>query len=450
MAEHLTPLDAGFLGVEDSDHNVSMAIGTLAVLDGPMPDHDAIQATLADRLRGCPRFGQRLVRHALGLGTPEWVDDPHFDIAHHIGRIAVPAPGGDAELHGVIADVMSWRLDRRRPLWEIWVIGGLADDRWALLMKVHQCIADAGATAHMLTGLSDNGFGDAAVAAPRDAARPPHHRPVPDLNPLHWIDNLRGVVELATGLLQPAESPLNGPITSRRRYSAARVALADVEQICRAFDVTVNDVVLAALTESYRDFMIRRGQVPQPDSLRTLVPVATAGEEARQAQNRVSLLLPNLPIEESHPVRRLLAVRSRLAHAKAGGQHHAGHAVMSAAGLLPVTWSGWAAQLLGRLHQRGVVTVATTVPGPAVPLQIMGCDVVQVLPVPPIAMQLRTGVAILGYAGNLFVGMLADFDLAAADELTRGLETAVGRLVARSKRRRPLRDWHGLGLVHSA
>lgn len=436
MAEHLTPLDAGFLGVEDSDRNVSMATGTLAVLDGPIPDYDTLQQTLAGRLRGCPRFGQRLVRHALDLSAPEWVDDPHFDVAHHIGRIALPSPGGDAELHGVVADVMSWRLDRNRPLWEIWVISGLSDDRWALLMKVHHCIADGTAAAHMLTGLSDNGFAQLSARAP---AAPPG-RQLPDLNPVHWLYNLRGVVELATGMLQPAASSLNGPITSRRRFGTARVPLADVEQVCRVFDVTVDDVVLAALTESYRDFMIRRGQVPQPDSLRTLVPAST----------RSALLLPQLPIEESNPVRRLLAVRSRLARAKAGGQRQGGRAIMSAAGLLPVAWSAWAARLLGQLHQRGVVALATTVPGPSEPLKIMGCAVVRVLPVPPIAMQLRTGVAVLSYAGELAIGVLADFEFAAVDELARGLEAAVSRLVARSKRRKPLRDWHGLALVHTA
>ncbi|KLO30070.1 diacylglycerol O-acyltransferase [Mycolicibacter heraklionensis] len=453
MAEHLTPLDAGFLGVEDSDHNVSMATGTLAVLDGPLPEHSELVATLAERLRGCPRFGQRLVRHALDLGAPEWVDDPHFDIAHHIGRVAVPTPGGDAELHGVVADVMSWRLDRDRPLWEIWVIGGLSGDRWALLMKVHHCIADASATAHMLTGLSDNGVTHhraPAAGAPHDAARPAHGRPLLDLNPVHWLYNLRGVVELAAGVLQPAASSPNGPITSRRRYSAARVSLDDVQQICQRFGVTVNDVVLAALTDSYRDFMIRRGEVPQPDSLRTLVPVSMRSAEAPEPDNRVSLLLPSLPIEESNPVQRLLTVRYRLSQAKVGGQRYAGRAVMSAAGLFPVSLSSWAARLLGRFPQRGVVALATSVPGPVEPLQIMGCDVVQVLPVPPIAMQLRTGVSILSYAGNLFIGVLADFEFAGVDELARGLESAVARLVARSKRRKPLRDWHGLTLVHSA
>lgn len=453
MTEHLTPLDAGFLGVEDSDHNVSMAIGALAVLDGPMPEYAALQTTLAERISACPRFSQRLVRHALDLGAPEWVDDPHFDIAHHVGRVAVPAPGGDAELHGVVADVMSWRLDRRRPLWEIWVIGGLRDGRWALLMKVHHCIADGIATAHMLTGLSDNGFGHGTVHAPAvpHRAAAPRGRAHLDLNPVHWMHDLRGAVELAAGVLRPAASPLNGPITSRRRFSSARVSLEDVVQVGRVFDATVNDVVLAALTESYRDFLIRRGEVPRPDALRTLVPVSTRRADAQDAtDNRVSLLLPCLPIEEANPVQRLLTVRSRLSRAKAGGQRHAGSAVVAAAGLMPFAVSSWAVRLLARFPQRGVVALATNVPGPAEPLQIMGCDVVRVLPVPPIALQLRTGVAILSYAGELFIGVLADFDFAAVDELARGVEAAVARLVARSKRRKPLRDWHGLTLVHSA
>lgn len=455
MTEHLTPLDAGFLGVEDSDHNVSMAIGALAVLNGPMPDHAALLATLAERISACPRFSQRLVRHTLDLGAPQWVDDPHFDIAHHVGRVALPAPGGDAELHGVVADVMSWRLDRQRPLWEIWVIGGLAGDKWALLMKVHHCIADGIATAHMLTGLSDNGFGHGAAhatAVPRPSAPPSQRgRALLDLNPVHWMHDLRGVVELAAGLLQPASSSLNGPLTSRRRFSAARVSLDDVLQVGKVFGATVNDVVLSALTESYRDFLIRRGEVPQPDALRTLVPVSTRSAEAQGAtDNRVSLLLPRLPIEEANPVQRLLTVRSRLSRAKDGGQRHAGSAVVAAAGLMPFALSSWAVRLLARLPQRGVVALATNVPGPAEPLQIMGCQVVQVLPIPPIALQLRTGVAILSYAGDLFIGVLADFDFAAADELARGVEAAVARLVARSKRRSPLRDWHGLTLVHSA
>lgn len=442
MAEYLTPLDAGFLGVEDADRNVSMATGTLAVLDGPVPEFSDLQRTLADRLQGCPRFGQRLLRHALELSAPEWVDDPHFDVAQHIGRIAVPAPGGDGELHGVVADVMSWRLDRNRPLWEIWVISGLRDGRWALLMKVHHCVASGSATAHMLTGLSDNGVtaGTAHPATASHDAPAPHARPLLDLNPVHWMYNLRGVLELASGLLAPVTSSLNGPITSRRRYSAARVPLNDIQQICRVFDVTVNDVVLSALTESYRDFMIRRGQVPQPDSLRTLVPESAMS----------TVLLPRLPVEESNPVQRLLAVRSRVARAKDSGQGFAGRAVMSAAGLLPVAWSAAAARLLGGLRQRGVVALATNVPGPAEPLEIMGCAVVGVFPVPPIALQLRTGVSVLSYAGELFIGVLADYEFAAVDELARGLEAAVARLEARSKRRKPLRDWHGLTLVHSA
>lgn len=452
--EHLTALDAGFLGAEDSDHNVSMAIGALAVLEGPIPDHASVQATLAERVRVCPRFAQRLVRHPFDLGAPEWVDDPGFDIAQHVGRIAVPAPGGEAELYGVVADVMSWRLDRNRPLWEIWVIGGLSDGRWALLMKVHHCIADGIATAHMLTGLSDNGFDHSAMrvaAHPHGAAQPLHERTVPDFNPLHWMRELRGAVEIATGLLHPTTSALNGPITSRRRYSAARVSLADVRQVCQVFGVTINDVALAALTESYRDFMIRRGEQPQPDSLRTLVPVSTRSADALEAtDNRVSLMLPRLPVEEDNPVQRLLTIRSRLSHTKSSGQRQAGSAVVSAAALMPFALSAWALRLLTRLPQRSVAALATNVPGPEKPLEIMGCNVVQVLPVPPIAMQLRTGVAILSYAEDLFIGILADFEIAGVDELARGVEVAVARLVARSRRPAPLRDRHGMTLVHSA
>ena len=155
--DNLTTLDAGFIHAEDSDERVSLAIGGLAILEGPMPDHDSLMTTLARRIGVCPRFAQRLRRRPLDLGAPEWVDDDEFDLANHLRHLAVPRPGRDRELHTLVAEVMSWRLDRSRPLWEIWVIEGLSDNRWAILMKVHHCIADGIATAHILSGLSDQG-----------------------------------------------------------------------------------------------------------------------------------------------------------------------------------------------------------------------------------------------------------------------------------------------------
>ncbi|OSC43218.1 WS/DGAT/MGAT family O-acyltransferase [Mycobacterium decipiens] len=464
---HLTTLDAGFLEAEDVDRHVSLAIGGLAIIEGPAPDQDSFLSSLAQRIGACPRFGQRLRLHPLDLGAPEWVDDPDFDLARHVRRTALPRPGAEGDLFELIADLMARRLDRDRPLWEVWVIEGLADNRWAILTKLHHCMADGIAATHVLAGLSDEGVGDSFASnihAARESESPSAQRGGFRINPISALGGVwnasttiaagvvraaQGAGEIAAGLLSPAASSLTGPISDLRRYSAARVALADVEQVCRKFDVTVNDVALTAITESYRNILIQRGERPRFDSLRTLVPVSTRSNGALgETDNRVSLMLPYLPVDEEDPVQRLRIVHSRLTRTKTSGQSQAGNALMTMANRLPFPLTAWAVRLLMRLPQRGVVTVATNVPGPRRPLQIMGRRVLGLYPVPPIAMQLRTAVAMLSYADDLYFGILADYDVVAdVDQLGWGIEAAVARLVAISKRRKVPRARGALSLV---
>ena len=454
--EQLTTLDAGFLEAEDSDRHVSMAIGGLAIIEGPIPDYDSILAGLADRIAAIPRYTQVLHIHPFDLGPPEWVDDPSFDLAHHVHRAALPQPGDDRALFRLVAEVMERRLDRDRPLWESWTIEGLADDRWATLTKLHHCIADGIAATHVLAGLSDDGDG-ASYASQIRAAKKVRPRgvalPKPSLDPRHWVSGVwhasaavtnvaaraaDGAVEIAAGLLRPAAgSSLTGPVTNLRRYSAARVPLADVKKVCRAFDVTLNDVALAAITDSFRAILLRRGEQPRWNSLRTLVPVSVRSANAfDETGNQVSVMLPFLPVEQEDPVEQLRLVHRRLAKAKTSGQRQAGSVLMSAANYIPFMVTAWTVRVLTRLPQRGVVTLATNVPGPRQPLRIMGRKVVQLLPIPPIALQLRTGIAMLSYADELAFGITADFDAAPdVDELSRGIERGVARLVAVSEER---------------
>lgn len=462
--EQLTTLDAGFLQAEDSDRHASLALGALAVLEGPAPDYATLFSTLGARISGCRRFAQKLQPHPLDLAPPHWVDDPDFDMAHHVGHIALPHPGGDAELFCFVADQMARRLDRDRPLWHIWVIEGLTDDRWAMLIQVHHCVGDGIATSHLLTGLCDE-CGDAGEGVASFA----DHLPGADetvsapgqfglhgvsLNPVSWASGLwhvstsigaaamraaRGTVELSAGLLRPGSTTsLNGPMSALRRFSAATVSLDDVNRICRAFDVTVNDVALAALTEAYRGMLDRRGEHPDAETLRTLVPVSTrSGDASGRTDNRVSLMLPFLPVEEANPVRRLHLVHARLRRTKGAGQHQAGSALVAATNRLPFPLTAWAVRLLTRLPQHSVATVATNVPGPSQPLHILGRRVAQILPVPPIALQLRTGVAMLSYAESLSFGILADYDtMPDIDEFAHSIEAAVARLVSSAKRRK--------------
>jgi diacylglycerol O-acyltransferase len=451
--EQLTALDAAFLEAEDSDSNVSLAVGALSIIDGPIPDYAAILDSIGERAATLPRLMQIVRTKTLAWSTPEWVDDDDFQILRHVRRAAVPQPGDDGALFGVVADLMERRLDRHRPLWECWIIDGLHADRWAILFKVHHCIADGIAATQLLTSLSDDSHSDSFAGRIRAAKEPPRQgirMSDLSLNPVVWVNRiwrtstaltsaatqaLSGALQIAGGLLDPTTSSLTGHVTGMRRYASTHVGLHDVARICHAFDVTINDVALAAITDSYRAAMIRRGEHPSPESLRTLVPVSVRSPDAIGAvDNRVSAMLPCLPVDEYDPIRQLQAVHRRLAQAKGSGQRQAGSVFVAAANLLPFGVTAWGLRALSRLPQRGVVTVATNVPGPRRPLQVLGRRVIRVVPLPPIALGLRTGIAILSYAEDLVFGITADYEAVPdVDELAAGIQRAIMRLAALSE-----------------
>lgn len=444
--DRLSALDAGFLEAEDADPHASLAIGAVAVLEGPAPDTESFLSVMAERVRRLPRFTQVLRCHTLDLSAPEWVQDPDFDLHRHIRRTAVAGPADTAALFRVVADVMERRLDRGRPLWECWVVDGLPDGRWALVMKVHHSVADGVAAGAMLEALCDAPDEADAVAhqAPADRSSAP---PPPSLNPLTWVAGAvhvtrgtarmawrvaTGAAELAAGILSPAPQSMTGPLTDLRSYSAVRVSLDDVRSICHRFDVTVNDVALAAITDSFRTAMVRRDQSVRPNSLRTLVPVSLRkADELHEPDNQVSLMLPLLPVEQDDPLQRLRVINSRMSRSKTGGQSQAGGIAVVASNLVPFALTAWTVRLLARLPQRSVVTVATNVPGPASKIAVMGRTALALMPIPPIAAHLRLGIAILSYADELAFGVIGDFDAAVgADEIASGIEAGMHRLVS--------------------
>jgi diacylglycerol O-acyltransferase / wax synthase len=452
--EHLTPLDAGFLEVEDSDPHVSMAVGGVSVMEGPPPSYEEFVSTFGERAPTIPRCKQVLRTHPLDLGSPEWVDDPHFDVTRHLHRLALPHPGGDAELFQTIATLMEWRLEREYPLWECWMLEGLSGNRWAVLTKIHHCMADGIATTQVLAKFSDDGgvstFANDIHGA-KESARPALRRPKLGLNPLTWVSGIGrsalatvtaaehlavGAAELTAGMLSSApESSLHGPVATRRRFSTARVRLADLQEVARTFDVTLNDVALAAITDSYRRILLDRGEHPGRNSLRTLVPVSVRpADHLHMTDNQVSAMLPLLPVDEADPVQRLKLVHARLCRAKASGQSEGGSALFSIVKNIPFTLSAWTIRALARLPQRAVVTLATNVPGPRRPQRLMGRRVLEILPVPPIALRMRTGIAMLSYADTFVFGITADYDTAPdIDALAVGIEDGVARLLSASR-----------------
>lgn len=441
-------LDAGFLEAEDSDRHISLAIGALSVVAGPMPDFDALVPGLADRILSVPRFRQVLRTQPLDLGAPQWVDDTKLDISHHVRRAALPRPGDDAALFRWVAEVMERRLDRDRPLWECWIVDGLPYNRWAILMKIHHCMADGIAATHLLAQLCDDAEGGTfatKLRAARESTRGGLRLPALSFNPIEWVTGAwhtslglanasaqiaQGAIDIVGGLIRPAPSPLTGPVTSMRRYAGVEVSLADVARVCERFEVTVNDVALAAITDSFRTILTRRGEEPKRNSLPTIVPVSVRSNDAAdKSDNRVSVMLPYLPVEQADPVEQLRAVHRRLAKAKASGQRQAGSLFVAAANAMPFALTAWAVRALTRLPQRGVVTLATNVPGPRKRLRVMGREVIRLLPVPPIGLQLRIVIAILSYADHLVFGITADYDGAPdVDELADGIQSAVTRL----------------------
>ncbi|HUO38822.1 MAG TPA: wax ester/triacylglycerol synthase family O-acyltransferase [Mycobacterium sp.] len=457
LVEHLTSLDASFLEAEDSDPHVSLALGAVSVMEGPPPDDDAVVSAVRQRMLAIPRCRQVLHTRPFDVVAPEWVEDDNLELSHHLRRVAVARPGDDQALFRLVGYIMERRLDRDHPLWECWVIEGLAGNRWAMLIKLHHCMADGIAAMQVLSAMSDDGGGDSYATAIRAATEPKRAGialPRLTLNPLVWVQeawhastavaNAAGralgvAAGIVGGLVRPAAgSSLLGSVTTRRRYSAAQVSLNDVMQVCQAYDVTINDVALAVITDSLRAALIRRGEQPRPNSVRTLVPVSVRSNDAMgQAHNLVSAMLVYLPVEEADPVEQLGTVHTRLSNAKVSGQRQAASLIATAADYIPFAVTARAIRALTRFPQHSIVTVTTNVPGPRQPVHVLGRTVVRVLPIVPVALQVRVGIAILSYAGHLSFGITADYDTTPdVDKLAEGIESGLGRLVASTKRRR--------------
>ncbi|MEU0510477.1 MULTISPECIES: wax ester/triacylglycerol synthase family O-acyltransferase [unclassified Amycolatopsis] len=454
--DRLSPLDALFLAIEDEDPSASLAIASIAVLEAPAPPQDEIVRDLTPRVWSLPRYRQRLRRYPLDLAAPAWVEEDGFDPATHFHRVAAPSPGDDAALREVVGLVMSERLPRDRPLWECWVIEGLAEGRWAMLSKVHHCLTDGiGGNA-----LHEAMFGDeppprpeawpAAETAPEPGGlrllagglRTALSVPVEQMRVLAGAARsprrmaaqvtgaVRGLASLARALVPLKASSLRGKIHADRRYAMTGTSLGEVARIATGFGVTVNDVVLATITAGLRQLLLERGEEPSATSVRSLVPVSVRSRSDQSTlDNHVSLMLPMLPVDVADPVERLRTVHERLAVHKASREREAGQAVLSFAGHEPYPPVSWAMHAAPWLVERMLVTVTTNVPGPREQLHLLGRPVVALYPYVPIALRLRIGVAVLSYHDRLAFGVTADFDsVPDVDVVVRAIEKDLDQL----------------------
>ncbi len=464
MSEHLTALDATFLELEQADDSAHMHIGGVLVFD-PLPDggppsREQLGQHLASRLRQLPRYRQRLSDpHTGGLSWPEWEEDPAFDISRHLTRAALPAPGGYEELQEWASGFFSQRLDRHRPLWEMALVEGLADGRWALVHKTHHSMvdgvgsvdvghlmldatADAGPAAPSASSsVSGRGGGHTPPSLGADRQPSAGHPTAPGLlaSLAHaWAGLLpvetivHGTQMGARGVLHPRDAlrsarsalamivseelhaaphtSLNVPIGTRRRFDVVRVPLADLREIKSSLGGTLNDVVLTVTASGLRALLQSRDEPLPAGGLRAMVPMnVRVASEHLALGNRISSLFLELPVAQADPVRRYHETVARSEALKSDGQQAAGTtAVIAIAGLAPPVLHATIAQALYATRLFNVTI--TNVPGPKRTLYAFGAPLREVHPLVPLAAEHAVGVAALSYDGNLFFGVVADPD----------------------------------------
>jgi diacylglycerol O-acyltransferase / wax synthase len=455
--DRLNPLDVWFLHVEDDvDH---MHIGSVGIFEGPPPRYEELTGHVQSKLGLLPRYRQRVQRVPLDLARPVWVDDPHFRLSYHLRHTALPRPGGALQLRRLVSRVMSQQLDRRRPLWEMWVAEGLEEDRWAVITKVHHCMVDGIAGTELMQVMLDiapsdadsavepwepepaagasrllaGALRDTALAPVRAAARTARE---PRLALRRTAGALLGVPTFAHLARLTPSTTLNGPVGPHRRWLWARGDLATVKAVRTSLGGTVNDVVLAAVTHGFRELLSRRGEPVAGRTVRTLVPVSLRSDGERGTyHNRVAAMFADLPVGIADPVERYQALRDHLEQLKRSNESLTAEALVALSGAAPAPllelFMRGATRVVGRVGQRAVNTVTTNVPGPQQPLFLLGRQMVEAFPFVPIAEGVRIGVAIFSYDGALTFGLTGDYDTTAdLQVLADGIEAGLAELAA--------------------
>jgi len=461
MPDRLSALDASFLTIEDGVSH--MHIGSVAIFEGPPPPHPKVQKMVASKLHLVPRYRQVVRTVPGGFGLPVWVDDQHFNIDYHVRRTALPKPGGEAELRRLVGRLMSQPLDRSKPLWEIWVAENLEDGHWAMVCKTHHALVDGVSGAELLAVIMD-----LSPDATRPAEPVPWEpEPQPDgvrlaadalssaiRSPLQGIRTLQaaaavprraagevltfamGSLALAGVLRRAPETSINGPIGPHRRWDWASATVDQVKTVRRGLGGTFNDVVLAAITAGFRALLIARDEEPE-EPIRTMVPVSVRARDSsgraigdRSFNNKVSAMFADLPVQLDDPVERLRAISVQMAGLKDTAQAVAGETLTSLAGFAPAMLLSLGTRVVTGAAIRGMNTITTNVPGPQLPLYVLGRQLLKAFPYVPIPEGVRVAVAIFSYNGQVNFGVTGDYDtMADIDVLCLGIERGLAALL---------------------
>ncbi len=467
VADRLSALDTSFLHLEDA--TTPMHVGSVMVFDPPRGgfDYDRLVTLIAERIALVPRYRQR-VREVPGrLANPLWVDDEDFDVTYHVRRSALPRPGSDEQLEELVARILPRPLDRARPLWEVYLVEGLAEDRFAIISKTHHALVDGVNAVDIVNVILDD---SATAPEPDDAAvewRPRREPSDLDLVLGAVTDNLRtpsqvldtvqsGVTDLkatagkvatvagevATTLLRASRSapssPLNATVGRARRYVMIGTDLEDYRTIrsrltkgAFAEEVAINDVVLATVTGAFRTWLLTRGEaVHGGTTIRAMVPVSMHEGSGGATGRNLTACFVDLPVGEPGAAMRLHQVAFAMRQQMEGGRPVPAEALTGLAGFTPPTLHALGARLGSAVSRRLYNVVITNVPGPQQPLYAGGARMVSTYPVMPLSAGQALSVGLTSYDGGVYYGLYTDRDaIPDADVLGHAVVDALAELL---------------------
>jgi diacylglycerol O-acyltransferase len=455
--QRLSGLDASFLYLETPSqplHVCSILELDASTVPGGYT-FDRLRDELAIRIKAMPQFRERLANTPLNLDHPVWVDDENFDISRHVHRIGLPPPGGRLELSEICGHIAALPLDRSRPLWEMWVIEGVAGTdaqqggRLAVLTKVHHACVDGVTGANLMSQLCST-EADAAPPEPVDGVGGANDLQIAvsglmkfASRPLQLVNVLPTTVSSVVKTLQRAgagramarpfaapRTAFNASLTAQRNIAYAQLDLEDIKKVKNHFNVKVNDVVMALVSGVLRQFLLDRAELPEA-SLVAMVPVSVHGKSDRPGRNQVSGMFSRLETQIADPAERLKAIAEANSVAKE-------HSSAISATLLQ-DWSQFAGPAVFGLAMRGYARtrltrsrpvhnlVISNVPGPQMPLYFLGCEVKAMYPLGPIFHGSGLNITVMSLNGKLDVGLIACPELVPdlwelADDFPVGME----------------------------
>jgi diacylglycerol O-acyltransferase / wax synthase len=458
--DRLTSIDASFLTNEtDSSH---MHVGAVLIFEGPPPSYDDLLDHIRGRLPLVPRFRQKLAVPPIEAGRPFWIDDPSFNLEYHVRHSALPAPGSEEQLKRMAARIFSQQLDRTKPLWELWLVQGMKRKRFALVSKTHHALVDGVSGVDIATVLFDvKPVPEPAEAehewipSPEPSAATLVARGLEDLasTPLRLARRLESAVlhprpavrevteaaeavgEVAWALANPApDVPLNTEIGSHRRFEWVRCELETLKRIKNALGGTVNDVVLAVVAGALRRWLLARGIRTEGVELRALVPVSIRAEDQHgQLGNQIAAVRGPLPVYIADPVRRLDAVRESMGNVKSSKQALGAEVISRFNDFAPPTLLAQASRL--NFSTRLFNLIVTNVPGPQIPLYVLGRELEDVFPVAFLPENHALAIAIMSYNGSIDFGLLADYDaMEDVEAIAAGIAESVEELEREAER----------------